>query len=187
MNNGYIAGPLFNESEVKQRMYEGAKLREVSKDKIEWYNPIEAPINDKAKLPTAKDIFKGDTVKVLESDYIVCDITNNDTGVAMELGIAFGLKHACDAIKLILPYINKDYLQDVVKDLEDVGVLKERQIYVVCSDIRKGTADKYSDIHIPIGFNQYVIGGLEYLDSKFYNKFDDCLKDISEDIKCRKK
>jgi hypothetical protein len=52
---GYIAGGLFNEAEVNQRILEGKKLKEHSN--INWYNPIEAPINDKNTLPTASDIF----------------------------------------------------------------------------------------------------------------------------------
>jgi nucleoside 2-deoxyribosyltransferase len=83
---GYLAGALFNEAEVNQRKLEGKKLREQTT--INWYNPIEAPINDKATLPTASDIFWGDTREVLKSDYVIADLTNNDVGTAYELGIA---------------------------------------------------------------------------------------------------
>ena len=54
--HGYIAGALFNEGEIAQRISEGKALREKMPE-VDWYNPIEAPVNDKSKLPSAKDIF----------------------------------------------------------------------------------------------------------------------------------
>ena len=88
---GYIAGALFNEGEIAQRISEGKALREKMPE-VEWYNPIEAPVNDKSKLPTAKDIFSLDTDYVLKSDYILADLSREDLGVSMELGIALGVE-----------------------------------------------------------------------------------------------
>lgn len=87
--NLYLAGALFNEAEVTQRKKEGQLLRENFKD-IEIFNPIDQPFNeDKSKsLPTPIDIFEGDTKAVLNSDIFIADITNNDPGVLVELGIA---------------------------------------------------------------------------------------------------
>ena len=85
----YLAGPLFNESEVNQRKKEGVLLREHFKE-IEIFNPIYQPFNeDKSKnLPTPIEIYDGDTKAVLESDIFIADITNNDPGVLVELGLA---------------------------------------------------------------------------------------------------
>lgn len=84
----YLAGALFNEAEVNQRLYEGRKLREIFSN-IELFNPIEQPFNEnKDKLPTPIEIFENDTRAVIDSDLVILDITNEDAGVMVELGIA---------------------------------------------------------------------------------------------------
>lgn len=86
----YLAGSLFNEAEVMQRKLEGIKLREnFDRHNIEIFNPIDQPFNeDKQTLPTPIDIFNGDTKAVINSDIFIADLTNEDPGVMMELGIA---------------------------------------------------------------------------------------------------
>ena len=86
----YLAGSLFNEAEVMQRKLEGIKLREnFDRHNIEIFNPIDQPFNeDKQTLPTPIDIFNGDTKSVINSDIFIADLTNEDPGVMMELGIA---------------------------------------------------------------------------------------------------
>ena len=86
----YLAGSLFNEAEVMQRKLEGIKLREnFNQHNIEIFNPIDQPFNeDKQTLPTPIDIFNGDTKAVINSDIFIADLTNEDPGVMMELGIA---------------------------------------------------------------------------------------------------
>lgn len=86
----YLAGSLFNEAEVMQRKLEGIKLREnFNSHNIEVFNPIDQPFNeDKQTLPTPIDIFNGDTKAVINSDIFIADLTNEDPGVMMELGIA---------------------------------------------------------------------------------------------------
>ena len=84
----YLAGGLFNEAEVAQRLKEGKILRDRIKG-IDLFNPIEQPFNEnKEKLPTPLDIFNGDTKAVINSDIFIADLTNEDPGVMMELGIA---------------------------------------------------------------------------------------------------
>lgn len=84
----YLAGSLFNEAEVNQRKLEGKLLRERF-PQLEIFNPIDQPFNDdKSTLPTPIDIYEGDTKAVKECDIFIADLTNNDTGVACELGIA---------------------------------------------------------------------------------------------------
>ena len=88
----YLAGSLFSEAEVAQRLKEGKIIKETFGDKYTLYNPIEAPCNDKeANLPSCIDIFMADTEEVLKSDIIIADLANQDPGVMMELGIAWGL------------------------------------------------------------------------------------------------
>lgn len=84
----YLAGGLFNEAEVVQRLKEGKILRDRIKG-IDLFNPIEQPFNEnKEKLPTPLDIFNGDTNAILNADVFLADITNDDPGVMVELGIA---------------------------------------------------------------------------------------------------
>ena len=73
-----------------QRKLEGIKLREnFDRHNIEIFNPIDQPFNeDKQTLPTPIDIFNGDTKAVINSDIFIADLTNEDPGVMMELGIA---------------------------------------------------------------------------------------------------
>lgn len=84
----YVAGSLFNESEVQQRKLEGKLLRE-NFPQLDIFNPIDQPFNeDKQTLPTPIDIYEGDTKAVEECDIFVADLTNEDSGVMVELGIA---------------------------------------------------------------------------------------------------
>lgn len=85
----YLAGPLFSEGDIAQRIKEAAALRELG---FEVYNPIEAPFNDdKSTLPTALDIFYGDFNQLKQCDLIVADVTHDDPGMYAELGIAWHL------------------------------------------------------------------------------------------------
>lgn len=90
----YLAGSLFNEAEVAQRLKEGKILRETFKT-LELFNPIEQPFNeDKSTLPTPQDIYTADANAVKNADIILLDMTNEDPGVMVELGlaIAYGKK-----------------------------------------------------------------------------------------------
>ena len=83
----YLAGSLFSEAEINQRLKEGNMLESMTA--YEVFNPILAPVNDKDKIPNANDLFWGDTSEILESSVVVADISNNDVGVACEMGIAW--------------------------------------------------------------------------------------------------
>lgn len=165
---GYIAGGMFNEAEIAQRIKEGRILK--STTTIDWYNPIEAPFNDKATLPTASDIFWGDTKEVLRSEYIVADLTNNDPGVCYELGIAWAVNYIRD----ILKRNNKAALE-----LLEKYRITSKKIVGVVSDIRVKTAGQYKDYLIPYGLNQYVIGGV--LDQgQIVHSFEEAAKIFAE-------
>lgn len=215
---GYIAGALFNEGEIAQRISEGKALREKMPE-VEWYNPIEAPVNDKSKLPTAKDIFSLDTDYVLKSDYMLADLSREDLGVSMELGIALGVeiarkmietalkqevenmgfltcdesKHCCEndcnyskvKIDLTDEEIKKrkeiigNVKENILKNISKMGV-KERKIVAHNSDIRIATAGEYSDIHIPYGYNQYVVGGLESFNISIEKNSSDAIEKLKD-------
>lgn len=84
----YIAGSLFNEAEVAQRKKEGILIRSKFPD-VTIFNPIDQPFNEnKQKLPTPIEIYEADTKAVEECDVFIADMTNEDAGVMVELGIA---------------------------------------------------------------------------------------------------
>ena len=91
----YLAGALFNEAEIAQRLKEGKLLNERFGEKLS----IEQPFNeDKQTLPTPQDIFNGDTNAVENCDIFLADVTNEDSGVMVELGIAIALNKKIIAI-----------------------------------------------------------------------------------------
>ncbi len=180
MKKGYIAGPLFSSAEVRERIREGKILREEFPD-IAWYNPIEEPINDKAKLPTAGDIFKGDFDAVTESDVIVADLTGIDTGVAMELGIAIGIKKALETLKEVLDEETEDenFKGRILEKLKEKGI-RERKVYCHNSDIRIATSGEYKNHYVPYGQNQFVIGGVEYLGNTVFSSMEEASESMKE-------
>jgi hypothetical protein len=165
---GYVAGSLFSDSDIRQRKYEAEKLREV-RPEVNWYNPIEAPCNDKSLLPTSQDIFNGDTIKILSSKYLIYDLSNNDDpGMMVELGITW----MCN-------YMHKLFEQGLT--IEEIKqLIPKKKVYFHLSDIRLATANKYTDIHIPVGFNQYELACAEQL-GKIYPHFEDIIKDIKNE------
>ena len=168
----YLAGSLFSEAEVAQRLKEGQIIQERLGDNYTCYNPVEAPCNDKeANLPTALDIFMEDAKEVIESDVIIADLANQDPGVMMELGIAWGLNFAAQVIKPM----NLSPGQQAF--LLHCGV-KEKEIHAVLSDIRLSTAHAYTNQYIPFGYNQFVIGGIEEMKGKVHRNFEDVIKEL---------
>ena len=84
----YLAGSLFNEAEVAERQKEGKILREMFPN-LEIFNPIEQPFNEnKASLPTPEMIYEADANAVIDCDIFIADLTNEDSGVMVELGLA---------------------------------------------------------------------------------------------------
>ena len=84
----YVAGSLFNEAEVAQRKKEWEILR-ATFPQLDIFNPIDQPFNEnKQSLPTPEEIYDGDTKAVEDCDIFIADLTNEDAGVMVELGIA---------------------------------------------------------------------------------------------------
>ena len=160
----YLAGSLFSEAEINQRLKEGNMLESMTA--YEVFNPITAPCNDKEKLPSASDIFWGDTAEVLESKCIVADISNNDVGVACEIGIAW----ACN-------YLH--YLVDGGYSLHDIlSIMKKKYVYAHLSDIRKSTAHMYRGNYVPWGINQFLLGCIEDT-GEIKDNFQEVLNELS--------
>ncbi len=155
----YNAGPLFTEGEVKQRKYEGKLVRELLKSKglssADFFNPIEAPFNDKANsTPTSEDIYTGDTDRIMEADVIFFDISNEDSGTMVELGLALA-------------------------KYELSQFTNPPKVYIVSSDIRFG-GNIDQGYRSQISHNQYVIGGILKHGIKIYSSFNELLTDFSQ-------
>ena len=73
---------------MAQRQKEGKILREMFPN-LEIFNPIEQPFNEnKASLPTPEMIYEADANAVIDCDIFIADLTNEDSGVMVELGLA---------------------------------------------------------------------------------------------------
>ena len=174
MNKIYMAGPLFNEAEVAQRIKEYELLKEVNEEinvGLEIFTPILAPQNDKSKLPTSQDIFKGDEDELMESAVIFADLSNEDAGVMMELGMVLRrdreIQETYDNIVSQLKALNVE--QDIIDKVE--VPVKGAKIYPYLSDIRIVTAGRYEGKYVPFGSNQFVIGGLEEYGFKVFYSY----------------
>ena len=167
----YNAGPLFTKGEMKERLAEDSKLQEL-KD-YTFYNPITAPCNDKDKLPTAGDIFFGDTTEVVKSDVVIANLDHEDPGVMAELGISWGLEYA---YSVLLDLYSHGYItKEALSEARDRGV-KNKKVIAVAYDLREGTAGEYNGIYIPFGRNQFVIGMIEdFVDGTIVEEFDEAI------------
>lgn len=174
----YIAGKLFKDADINERIQEEHALREAGHTDI--FNPITQPFNeDKSKaLPTSKDIFDGDTQAVIKSDKIVAELDDFDEGVMMELGIAYGINYMLDLLKKATngsyEKINPNSLTAVDDILNNIPVKK---VYAHLTDIRMQSAGEYNGIDVPFGTNQYVMGGVSQM-GKIYTNKEAMIKDI---------
>lgn len=149
----YIGGSLFTEKQIAQRRLDAKKVAEAIGGDI--YNPIDNDeINDKTGTPTAQDIFRQDTNKIIASDVIFADLDDNDTGLAMELGIAFMANLMRNSIIGALE--SEDPTAAIV---ELVNSVPPKMILATSSDIRQDTGNE-EGIFKSWGLNQYVVGGI---------------------------
>ena len=167
----YLAGSLFSEAEINQRLKEGNMLESMTA--YEVFNPITAPCNDKDKLPTAGDIFFGDTSEVIKSDVVIANLDHEDPGVMAELGISWGLEYA---YSVLLDLYTHGYItEEALSEARDRGV-KNKKVIAVAYDLREGTAGEYNGIHIPFGRNQFVIGMIEdFVDGTIVEEFEEAI------------
>lgn len=137
----YNAGPLFNEAERKQRLYEGEQFR---KHGFEVFNPLEE-MNFGMGPITSAQIFEGDYNAMREADCFFFDLSTDDTGTMVELGIALQLARSGQGIT----------------------------IFPIISDSRVEHAGKFERLEVPKGWNKFMIGALG--DLEIFSSFDDAL------------
>lgn len=157
-NKLYIAGSLFKEADINQRILEEKTVRENAPD---WtvYNPITADINDKSKLPTAKDILWGDFNQIKDANFMMCALDDNDIGQAVEIGMAFGMNFMRQELEQLIHTgnVSTESLQALLNQYP------KKTIYAHHSDIRLSTGHQYQGNHLPYGINQFLIGCVEEL------------------------
>lgn len=175
MKKGYIAGKLFKQADQKQRIYEKEILKQYVPT-VDFFNPLtDNPANDKSKLPNAHDIFINDTKKIIESDYIIAELDDEDSGVACEIGIAYGINYMREIIKM---YKYSECSLDVVID-RILSLVPEKDVIAHLSDLRIGTSGEYNERYVPFGTNQYLLGCVEET-GVVMSKFEDCANMVRE-------
>lgn len=136
MKRVYVGGSLFNEAQINQRLSEAEYLYECG---VDYYCPIQnEEINDKSNLPTASDIYFGDLDQLLNCNILLADISNEDVGLATEIGILVGYNVQAKLEGKKPPYL----------------------IVAHNSDIRIADAHNYKGVAIPVGWNQFLIGAV---------------------------
>ncbi|PKM86046.1 MAG: hypothetical protein CVU85_08910 [Firmicutes bacterium HGW-Firmicutes-10] len=140
----YNAGPLFSEADQKQRKLEGELLREIGKDRMDFFvaNPIDLPLDQSGPL-SSQMIFDTDNRHIQKANVFFFELATGDTGTMVELGMA---------------------IQRLINN-EDIS------IYPIFSDLRLAR-NSASGIECPVGFNSFVTGSLTYHQIKTYPDFD---------------
>lgn len=148
----YNAGPLFSEAEQKQRLYEGAKLREVLKDRGIVANPLELPFAVDSPIASS-EIFNKDMSHIDVANIFFFDLATNDSGTLVELGMA----------------------------IEKRRQGKDIKIYPVFSDLRLLRNQAFG-IESPVGFNSFVVGSLTSHQIEVFASFEQALEQFILDF-----
>ena len=105
-NKVYLAGPLFTREEQQQRKYDVAYLREHFNDWT-FFSPLEVELSlDDAEVTNAESThdfyYNQDMTAIKNSTLAIIDLSNDDNGTLVELGLIKGLE---------IPYIiiNSDF------------------------------------------------------------------------------
>jgi hypothetical protein len=140
----YNAGPLFSEADQKQRKLEGELLREIGKDRTDFFvaNPIDLPLDQTGPL-SSQIIFDTDNQHIQKANVFFFELATGDPGTMVELGMA------------IQRLINKE----------------EIRLYPIFSDLRL-IRNSASGIECPVGFNSFVTGSLTYHQVQTYPDFE---------------
>ena len=150
----YIVGPLFTEAEERQRLLEGKMLRNLFEKlniELELSNPVEFEFDEDS---TSSDIFTKDHKALSEADFIIFDLSNEDSGSCVALGLT---------------------INDLMRG-------RDVKIYPVMHDCRMARNGK-SGLESTCGFNSMVVGSLKANNITIYNDFKEVVKAIMLDLK----
>ena len=143
--HGYIASGIFS------------NFNDLKKSKIDWYR------HSIKKTLKSSDIFWANTKELLHSEYVIADLSTNDSSVYYELGIAWAINYVRD----ILKRNNKQ----AVELLEKYRITNKKIIGIV-KDKEKIT-------------NKCILGGIEDQGQivRDFDKVDEILKKINKENK----
>lgn len=151
----YMAGKLFSDADQRQRMLE-YKLLEVAHVENHIDREIFSPI-----YAEVNDKSKLPTA---------LDIFNTDERELMESDAIFA-----------------DLADGDIGVAMELGMVihKDVKVYAYLPDMRIESAGRYEGIHVPYGYNQFVIGGLEKYFGKVYSNFNEALEAYMKDESLR--
>lgn len=150
----YNVGPLFTEAESKQRKYEGMKLRKVLEDNLinyELSNPIDLPVSNKKDV-TSSEIYQADYERLNTADVVFFDLSNEDSGSCVALGIIMEKK-----------------MQG-----------KNIHVYPIFHDIRL-SRNHQSGLESSCGYNSMVVGILKGNEIPIYSSFEEAFMQFCKD------
>lgn len=92
--NVYLAGPLFTREEQIVRREDVAKLRNAFPDTV-FFSPLEVELSvDDPNVTNAESThdfyFNSDLNAIEAADLLIVDLSNDDNGTLLELGMAYG-------------------------------------------------------------------------------------------------
>ena len=151
----YNVGPLFTEAEKKQRQYEGKKicyLLESNGVEFELSNPIDMPTSNQLDV-TSSEIYQADYERLNQADVVFFDLSNEDSGSCVALGIIMEKK-----------------IQG-----------KNIQVYPIFHDIRL-SRNGQSGLESSCGFNSMVVGILKGNGVTIYESFEDAFAQFAKDF-----
>ena len=150
--NIYLVGPLFSEAEAKQRVYEGEKIRKYLDGRgvsYRLFNPIEMELDGES---TSAEIAMADYRGLSEADYVFLDLSSEDSG-------------SCVALGLLIEMINNGGRQ---------------KLYPVFSDIRL-ERNVRSGLESTLGYNSMVVGIIKGHGITIYNSFEQAFKEFKKE------
>ncbi len=148
----YNAGPLFSEADIKQRQYEGEKLRTALHDRQAFVaNPIDLPFED--RVLSSKEIFDVDVSHIDKANVFFFELATGDPGTMVEFGMAI-----------------EKYRQN-----------KNIKIYPIFSDLRLSRND-IKGVESPVGFNSFLVGACTFHNLKIYDSFESAFNALIEEI-----
>lgn len=143
----YNAGPLFSEADIKQRKYEGNKLREFLSNKDSFVaNPIDLPF-DNTMVLTSKEIFEEDVKHIDLANVFFFELATGDTGTMVEFG-------------------------QVIEKLRNG---KKLMVFPIFSDLRLAR-NNAQGVECPVGFNSFVVGACTSQNLTIYGTFEEAFK-----------
>lgn len=151
----YNVGPLFTEAEKKQRQYEGKKisyLLESNGVEFELSNPIDMPTSNQLDV-TSSEIYRADYERLNQADVVFFDLSNEDSGSCVALGIIMEKK-----------------IQG-----------KNIQVYPIFHDIRL-SRNGQSGLESSCGFNSMVVGILKGNGVQIFESFEDAFVQFASDF-----